>query len=73
LPSEFIVVPVADFPDQSLERKFPQKEFGGFLIPPNLSEGNGAWSEPMRSFDPASGGMTLSGSLPSKGFFGLLG
>lgn len=42
---------LSNLPNETLERKFPNQETGGFLIAPYLAEGNGAWPEPVRFFD----------------------
>jgi len=73
LPSEFTVVIIANFPDESLERKFSQKELSGFLVPSNLSEGDRTGSEPMGPLNPTPPGMSLPCSLPGKSLLGLLG
>ena len=70
---------VGDFLDKSLERQFPDEEFGGPLILPDFSDGDGAWLESVWLLDASSGwggllggglvGVLLSRSLDAGGAF----
>jgi len=54
---------LGNLPDQTLEGKLPDEELGGLLVPPNLSEGDGAGAVPVGLLDSARRGRRLPGSL----------
>ena len=54
LKSKICFKVLSNFSNQSLERKFTDQQFGGFLVPSDFSEGNGSRSVSVRFFDTSS-------------------
>jgi hypothetical protein len=46
---------LGDFPDEPLEGELPDEEFGGLLVPPDLTESDGPRAETVRLFDTTGG------------------
>merc|ERR1719483_59723 len=57
---------LSDFPDQTLEWEFPDQQFSGLLIPPDLPEGNSAGTITVRFLDTSGGRGRLAGGLGSE-------
>merc|ERR1719270_2256503 len=54
---------LGNLPDETLEGELPDEELGGLLVPPDLTEGDGAWAVPVGLLDSARRGRRLPGSL----------
>ena len=54
---------LGNLPHQTLEGQLPDEELGGLLVPPDLTEGDGAGAVPMGLLDSARRGRRLPGSL----------
>ena len=71
LETELTAVVGGDLTDKSLEGELADEELSGFLESSDLTEGDGAGSESVRSLDSASG--SLGGGLGSDVLSGVLG
>ena len=52
---------LSDFTNKSLERKFANKQFGGFLVATNFTESHSSRPETMRLLDTTSSGSLYKG------------
>ena len=50
LESKIRLVILGNLADQTLERELSNEQFGGFLVPTDLSEGDGPWAVPVGFF-----------------------
>jgi len=73
LESEFSLVLVGDFTDESLEGELADQEVGALLIFSDFSQGNGAGSELVGFLHTTGSGGALSGGLGSQLLSGGLG
>ena len=54
---------MSDLPDETLEGELPDKELGGLLVSPDLSQGDGTGPVPVGLLDASGGGGALASGL----------